>query len=56
MQQGNSNGQQQQLTPEEILAAVIKRLNGLGGNAKAGADRALRKLFDQLGGSGDIDD
>ena len=56
LQQGNGNGQQKQPTPEEIMAAVIKRLNGLGGNAKAGADRALRKLFDELGGSGDIDD
>jgi hypothetical protein len=56
LQQGNGNGQQNQPTPEEIMAAVIKRLNGLGGNAKAGADRALRKLFDELGGSGDIDD
>jgi hypothetical protein len=56
LQQGNGNGQQKQPTPEEIMAAVIKRLNGLSGNAKAGADRALRKLFDELGGSGDIDD
>lgn len=56
LQQGNGKGQQKQPTPEEIMAAIIKRLNGLGGNAKAGADRALRKLFDDLGGSGDIDD
>ena len=56
LQLGNGNGQQKQPTPEEIMAAVIKRLNGLSGNAKAGADRALRKLFDELGGSGDIDD
>lgn len=56
LQLGNGNGKQKQPTPEEIMAAVIKRLNGLSGNAKAGADRALRKLFDELGGSGDIDD
>lgn len=56
LQLGQGNGQQEQPTKEEILAAVIKRLNSLGGNAKAGADRALRKLFDELGGSGDIDD
>lgn len=53
-QGGMGNGKQP--TPEEILAAVIKRLNGLDGNAKTGADRALRKLFDELGGTGDIDD
>lgn len=56
MKKGEGGGQQKQPTPEEILAAVIKRLKGLSGNAKTGADRALRKLFDELGGTGDIDD
>lgn len=50
-----SNGQGEQITPEQELEAIIKRLSELQGNAKAGADRALRDYFDQIGGSG-LDD
>ena len=53
---GNNGQQSKQPTPEEIMAAVIKRLSELGGNAKAGADRALKQLFGEMGGIGEIDD
>jgi hypothetical protein len=53
---GGNNQQGEQPTPQQILDAIIKRLSGLSGNAKVGADRALQQLYDELGGSGAIDD
>lgn len=50
-------GQQETPSPQDVLDAVIKRLSRLSGNAKVGADRALRQLYDQLSdGSEAIDD
>jgi hypothetical protein len=54
---GGQGQQGDQPTPQQILDAVIKRLSRLSGNAKVGADRALRQLYDQLSdGSEAIDD
>jgi hypothetical protein len=50
--QGQS--QQKQPTKEEILAAIIKRLSGLSGDAKKGADRALQDYFNDISGGGNL--
>ena len=50
--QGQS--QQKQPTKEEILAAIIKRLSGLSGDAKKGADRALQDYFNDISGGGSL--
>lgn len=49
-QQGN----QKQPTKEEILAAIIKKLSGLSGEAKKGADRALQDYFNNVSGGGTL--
>ena len=49
-QQGN----QKQPTKEEILAAIIKKLSGLSGDAKKGADRALQDYFNNVSGGGTL--
>lgn len=47
-------GNQKQPTKEEILAAIIKRLSGLSGEAKKGADRALQDYFNDVSGGGTL--
>ena len=47
---GNSRGQSQQVTPEEELEAIIRRLSKLTGKAKAGADRGLQDFFSEITG------
>ena len=49
-QQGN----QKQPTKEEILAAIIKKLSSLSGEAKKGADRALQDYFNDVSGGGTL--
>ena len=49
-QQGN----QKQPTKEEILAAIIKKLSGLSGEAKKGADKALQDYFNDVSGGGTL--
>jgi hypothetical protein len=49
-QQGN----QKQPTKEEILAAIIKKLSGLTGEARKGADRALQDYFNNVSGGGTL--
>lgn len=49
-QQGN----QKQPTKEEILAAIIKKLSSLSGEAKKGADRALQDYFNNVSGGGTL--
>jgi hypothetical protein len=46
--------QGQQLTPEQELEAIIKRLAGLTGEAKKGADRGLQDFFNQITGGGSL--
>lgn len=46
----SSSGSQNQFTPEEELEAIIKRLAGLTGGAKKGADQALQDFFNQITG------
>lgn len=43
-------GQGQQLTPEEELEAIIRRLSRLTGDARKGADRGLQDFFNQISG------
>ena len=43
-------GAGQQLTPEEELEAIIKRLSSLTGDARKGADRGLQDFFNQISG------
>jgi hypothetical protein len=45
---------QKQPTKEEILAAIIKKLSGLSGEAKKGADRALQDYFNNVSGGGTL--
>lgn len=47
-------GNQKQPTKEEILAAIIKKLSGLSGEAKKGADRALQDYFNNVSGGGTL--
>lgn len=49
-QQGN----QKQPTKEEILDAIIKKLSGLSGEAKKGADKALQDYFNNVSGGGTL--
>ena len=46
--------QGQQITPEQELEAIIKRLAGLTGEAKKGADRGLQDFFNQITGGGSL--
>lgn len=47
-------GNQKQPTKEEILAAIIKKLSSLSGEAKKGADRALQDYFNNVSGGGTL--
>ncbi len=46
--------QGQQITPEQELEAIIKRLAGLTGEAKKCADRGLQDFFNQITGGGSL--
>lgn len=41
-----------QVSPEQEFEAIIKRIKGLTGNARVGAERALRDYYNSIGGTG----
>ena len=41
-----------QVSPEQEFEAIIKRIKGLTGSARVGAERALRDYYNSIGGTG----